>query len=94
MEILGIDIGGTGIKGAPVDIEKGKLTAERYRIPTPQPSVPDAVADVVAQIVKHFDRALTDFAYFPGDSQYAQVGRPSNSGAFEIFLAEVCKLAW
>ena len=54
MEILGIDIGGSGIKGAPVDIEKGKLTAERYRIPTPQPSVPDAVADVVAQIVKHF----------------------------------------
>ena len=55
MEILGIDIGGSGIKGAPVDIEKGKLTAERYRIPTPQPSLPDAVADAVAQIVKHFD---------------------------------------
>lgn len=37
-----------------MDIEKGKLTAERYRIPTPQPSVPDAVADTVAQIVMHF----------------------------------------
>jgi predicted NBD/HSP70 family sugar kinase len=42
MEILGIDIGGSGIKGAPVNIETGELTAERHRIPTPQPSVPDA----------------------------------------------------
>ncbi len=54
MEVLGIDIGGSGIKGAPVDIEKGVLTAKRYRIPTPQPSVPDTVAVVVAQIAKHF----------------------------------------
>ena len=54
MEILGIDIGGSGIKGAPVDIEKGELTGERHRIPTPQPSKPDAVIDVVAQIVVHF----------------------------------------
>ena len=54
MEILGVDIGGSGIKGAPVDIKKGRLTAERYRIPTPQPSVPGAVGDVVAQITQHF----------------------------------------
>jgi len=52
---LGIDIGGTGIKGAPVDLIKGVLTKERFRIPTPQPAKPDAVADVVAQVVKHFD---------------------------------------
>ena len=38
MTILGIDIGGSGIKGAPVDTEKGLFTQERYRIPTPQPS--------------------------------------------------------
>lgn len=55
MEILGIDIGGSGIKGAPVDTEKGIFTTERHRIPTPQPSTPDAVAEVVAQIVQHFD---------------------------------------
>lgn len=55
MEILGIDIGGSGIKGAPVNIETGELTAERFRIPTPQPSVPEAVADVVAEIVQHFN---------------------------------------
>lgn len=55
MQILGIDIGGSGIKGAPVDIEKGILVTERHRIPTPQPSVPEAVADVVAQVAQHFD---------------------------------------
>ncbi|MBA3873700.1 MAG: polyphosphate--glucose phosphotransferase [Chloroflexota bacterium] len=55
MQILGIDIGGSGIKGAPVDIDTGELVAERYRIPTPEPSVPDAVADVVKEIVKNFN---------------------------------------
>lgn len=54
MQILGIDIGGSGIKGAPVDIESGELVTERFRIPTPNPSAPDAVADVVKEIVKNF----------------------------------------
>ncbi|MDY7076044.1 MAG: ROK family protein [Chloroflexota bacterium] len=53
-DILGIDIGGSGIKGALVDVKKGVLTAGRYRIPTPQPSTPDAVSDAVAKIVTHF----------------------------------------
>ena len=52
--ILGIDIGGSGIKGAPVDINKGVFTADRFRIPTPQPATPDAVAEVVGQIAEHF----------------------------------------
>ncbi|GAA1832945.1 ROK family protein [Pseudonocardia ailaonensis] len=52
---LGIDIGGSGIKGAPVDLEKGRLADERLRIPTPQPSTPEAVAEVVGQILDHFD---------------------------------------
>ncbi len=55
MNILGIDIGGTGIKGAPVDIATGALVAERKRIPTPTPAKPHAVAEVVAEIVKAFD---------------------------------------
>jgi polyphosphate glucokinase len=55
MQILGIDIGGSGIKGAPVDIDTGKLTADRYRIPTPQPAKPDVVAEVVAEIAQHFN---------------------------------------
>jgi polyphosphate glucokinase len=53
--LLGIDIGGTGIKGAPVDVETGQLAGERFRIETPQPSVPNAVADVVEQIAAHFN---------------------------------------
>jgi polyphosphate glucokinase len=54
MTILGIDIGGTGIKGAPVNVETGELEAERFRLPTPQPARPNAVADVVEQIAAHF----------------------------------------
>ncbi len=55
MEILGVDIGGSGIKGAPVDIRKGVLVEKRHRIPTPQPSTPEAVTDVVAEIAQHFN---------------------------------------
>lgn len=55
MTILGIDIGGTGIKGAPVDVETGALLEERFRLPTPQPALPNAVADVVGEIAKHFN---------------------------------------
>lgn len=55
MEILGIDIGGSGIKGAIVDIKKGEFISDRHRIPTPQPATPDDVSDVVAEIVDHFD---------------------------------------
>lgn len=54
MEILGIDIGGTGIKGATVDIENGRLTRERYRVLTPQPAKPEPVAEAVAEVVRHF----------------------------------------
>lgn len=51
---FGIDIGGSGIKGAVVDVETGLLTTERLKLLTPQPSVPDAVAKVVAELVQHF----------------------------------------
>lgn len=52
---FGIDIGGSGIKGAPVDLETGALTAERVRIPTPEKSTPEAVAEVCAQVLAAFD---------------------------------------
>lgn len=55
MDFLGIDIGGSGIKGAIVDIEKGEFVGERHRIPTPQPAKPQPVAEVVAEIVNHFE---------------------------------------
>ncbi|GAA3361360.1 MULTISPECIES: polyphosphate--glucose phosphotransferase [Saccharopolyspora] len=51
---FGVDIGGSGIKGCPVDIDGGVLAEERMRIPTPHPSTPDAVADAVAEIVEKF----------------------------------------
>ena len=54
MHCLGIDIGGSGIKGAPVAVSTGELTVERHRIETPQPATPDAIADVVARLVDHF----------------------------------------
>ena len=53
-ERFGVDIGGSGIKGAPVDVERGALLAERVRIETPQPSKPDAIADVVHELVTGF----------------------------------------
>lgn len=53
---LGIDIGGSGIKGAPVDLKTGAFAKPRRRVETPEKSTPDAVADVVAGIAKHFER--------------------------------------
>ena len=55
MEVLGIDIGGTGIKGALVDTESGTLLTSRYRLPTPSPAKPRPVAETVAQVAKHFN---------------------------------------
>ncbi|GAA2179642.1 ROK family protein [Brooklawnia cerclae] len=52
--VVGIDIGGSGIKGAPVDLATGELIAERVRIPTPRRATPKACADIVAEIVAEF----------------------------------------
>jgi polyphosphate glucokinase len=54
MEILGIDVGGSGIKGAPVNIETGEILAERVRIATPMPAKPDPVAEAVAELARQF----------------------------------------
>lgn len=54
MHVVGVDIGGTGIKAAPVDTETGELLAERLRVLTPQPPTPDDVADVVVECVSSF----------------------------------------
>ena len=55
MKILGIDVGGSGIKGAPVDISTGELLGERYRIKTPKGAKPEPVAETVAKIASYFD---------------------------------------
>jgi polyphosphate glucokinase len=54
---FGVDIGGSGIKGAPVDLAAGRFAAERSRVPTPQPSTPDAIAGEVADLVRSFGDA-------------------------------------
>jgi polyphosphate glucokinase len=65
-DVLGIDIGGTGIKAAPVDVTAGKLTAERIKLPTPHPPTPDAVAEVIATLVGKFHRTGSVGITFPG----------------------------
>ena len=52
---FGIDIGGSGVKGAPVDLETGELTQERFRIETPDPATPQAVSKTAADVLSHFD---------------------------------------
>lgn len=58
--ILGIDIGGSGIKGAPVDLGRGELTRERVRVDTPEASTPEAVADLVADLVQQLADEVED----------------------------------
>lgn len=65
-KILGIDIGGSGVKGAIVDTKKGKLLTKRFRIPTPQPATPDAVAGVIKEIADHFQWEGPIGVGFPG----------------------------
>ena len=66
MKLLGIDIGGSGVKGALVDTEKGDLVTDRLRIDTPQPSKPIAVIGVIKEIVQHFDYEGPLGVGFPG----------------------------
>ena len=54
MEILGIDIGGTGIKGAIVDTITGELISERFRVPTPKPATPENVSNTMIEFIKEF----------------------------------------
>ena len=73
MRALGVDIGGSKIKAAPVGVTAGKLLAERLKLEAPQPSTPMAVAGVVAELARSFiagcgfyvDRPIS----FPGDSR-------------------------
>ncbi|GIE36497.1 polyphosphate glucokinase [Actinoplanes italicus] len=66
MSILGIDIGGSGVKGAPVDRHHGELLAERFRVPTPQPADVDSVVEAVAEVAAQFDGFDTIGVTFPG----------------------------
>ena len=78
---LGIDVGGSGIKGAPVDLEKGEFTQKRLRIDTPAESTPEAVCAVIAQVVNHFDEVRSDSPIgvtIPGVVQHGVVKTAAN----------------
>lgn len=64
--MFGVDIGGTGIKGAPVDLDRGDLSDERYKVLTPQPATPDAVLGGVHKVVSHFGWSGPLGVTFPG----------------------------
>jgi polyphosphate glucokinase len=65
--LFGVDIGGSGIKGAPVDLSLGDLADDRFKVLTPHPATPAAVADGVAEVVDHFGWSGRPIgATFPG----------------------------
>jgi polyphosphate glucokinase len=66
MHVLGIDIGGTGIKAAPVDVATGQLTEDRKKIDTPQPATPAAVTEVVRELAGSFGWNGAVGVTFPG----------------------------
>jgi polyphosphate glucokinase len=66
VQVLGIDVGGTGIKAAPVDLATGTLAAERVKVLTPHPALPDAIAAVVQDMVKGFGWTGPAGITFPG----------------------------
>lgn len=75
---LGVDIGGSGVKGAPVDLVTADFTAERVRLDTPQPSTPEAVAAAVAEVVGAFATKGTVGCTFPGIVQDGVIRSAAN----------------
>lgn len=78
MQVLGIDIGGSGIKGAPVDTDSGEFLAERVRIPTPEPSHPLAVARAVEELRQQFEWRAPIGCTVPGVVQHGVVKTAAN----------------
>ncbi|MFF4577431.1 polyphosphate--glucose phosphotransferase [Streptomyces sp. NPDC001389] len=66
MQIFGVDIGGTGIKGAPVDLDRGEPAQERHKVLTPHPATPEGVAGGVAEVVRNFSWDGPVGVTFPG----------------------------
>ncbi|MFV0253967.1 MAG: polyphosphate--glucose phosphotransferase [Beutenbergiaceae bacterium] len=90
---FGIDIGGSGIKGAPVDLLAGELAGERFRVPTPTPSTPDAVAGCLEQVLTHFQVPTSTHVgiTFPGIIQHGVVRSAANldKSWLDVDLAEL-----
>lgn len=77
-QVLGVDIGGTGIKAAPVDLERGVLVAERQRMSTPRPATPEAVASAVAELAETFDIDGPVGCGFPGVVRHGVTATAAN----------------
>ncbi|MFY0675415.1 MAG: ROK family protein [Bacteroidia bacterium] len=96
MNILGIDIGGSGIKGAIVNTETGELLSDRHRIDTPKPATPHDVATVIAEIVNYFKWESTIGCSFPTVVIDGQCKSAGNLGDFWIdvqldqFFSDYC----
>lgn len=78
---FGIDIGGSGMKAAIVDLATGALVSDRYRIDTPQPATPDAMAEVVVELVRHHEWTGTVGCAFPAVVRDGVVGSAANIDA-------------
>jgi len=64
--VLGVDIGGSGVKGAPVDLATADFTADRFRLETPQPATPEAVTATFSDVVRQFTSEGAIGCTFPG----------------------------
>jgi polyphosphate glucokinase len=91
MHALGIDIGGTGIKGAVVDTVTGEFVVERFRIPTPSPATPDAVSGIVARITENFSWTGPVGCTFPGVVKHGVIRTAANvdPGWLDLAAADV-----
>ena len=79
---FGIDFGGSGIKGAPVDLDAGDFAGERERIPTPQPSTPKAVAEVLVELLDRFPQSTGPVGItVPGVVRHGVVSSAANIDA-------------
>ena len=92
MQALGIDIGGSGIKGALVDTHKGRFVGDRIRIPTPSSFERTAVSEAIASLVREFDFRGPVGAGFPAAVANGVVGAgpdvdSDGDGAVELFVA-------
>ena len=75
---FGIDIGGSGMKAAVVDLDSGELVSERIRIPTPKPATPDAMAEVAAELVRRHEWSDSIGVGFPGIVRHGVVNLAAN----------------
>jgi polyphosphate glucokinase len=96
MTVIGVDIGGSGIKGAPVDLQAGTLAAERKRVVTPQPSTVKHVVRATAEVVREFGDPSRVGITFPGVVVGGVVKTAANvdkswidAPAAELFAAEI-----